>query len=167
MAAPIARAATESDWATLLDLFESVAAEGRWIGAEPPIDRAARVERWKAAQVAPDKVTLVVEMDGGIVGWAGVEHRVPGLVTIGMAVAAPWRGKGVGTVLLRACIEWARSTGGHKITLEVWPHNDAAVRLYEKFGFEREGLLRKQYRRKSGELWDSMVMGLLLDPDAG
>src|SRR5438132_10638636 len=31
------------------------------------------------------------------------------------------------------------------------------------FGFEEEGLLRRQYRRRNGELWDALVMGLLLD----
>jgi RimJ/RimL family protein N-acetyltransferase len=44
----------------------------------------------------------------------------------------------------------------------VWPHNDAAIGLYEKVGFEHEGLLRRHYRRSNGEHWDVIVMGLLL-----
>jgi len=30
------------------------------------------------------------------------------------------------------------------------------------FGFQREGLLRRHYRRRNGELWDTVVMGLPL-----
>jgi RimJ/RimL family protein N-acetyltransferase len=34
--------------------------------------------------------------------------------------------------------------------------------LYRKFDFAEEGRRRQQYRRASGELWDSIVMGLAL-----
>ena len=50
----------------------------------------------------------------------------------------------------------------HKIALQVWPHNEAAIALYERYGFEREGYLKRHWRRRSGELWDAVVMGLLL-----
>jgi RimJ/RimL family protein N-acetyltransferase len=79
-----------------------------------------------------------------------------------MAVAGGWRGRGVGTALMQSCVDWARERGIHKLALQVWPHNEAAIRLYEKFGFEREGVLRAHYRRQNGELWDAVVMGLLL-----
>jgi RimJ/RimL family protein N-acetyltransferase len=49
------------------------------------------------------------------------------------------------------------------MALQVWPHNAAAIALYERFGFERECYLRRHYRRRSGELWDAIVMGLRLD----
>jgi RimJ/RimL family protein N-acetyltransferase len=64
--------------------------------------------------------------------------------------------------LLQACIEWARSVQAHKVALSVWPHNDAAIGLYKKFGFEVEGRLVKHYRRRNGELWDALLMGLIL-----
>jgi RimJ/RimL family protein N-acetyltransferase len=50
-----------------------------------------------------------------------------------------------------------------QLALQVWPHNDTALRLYEKFGFEQEGVLRGHYRRQDGELWDAGVMGRLLE----
>jgi ribosomal protein S18 acetylase RimI-like enzyme len=82
--------------------------------------------------------------------------------SLGMMVAAQWRGRGVGSGLLTACIAWARSRGAHKVQLEVWPHNAAAIALYEKHGFVREAYLVKHYRRSNGDLWDSITMGLLL-----
>jgi RimJ/RimL family protein N-acetyltransferase len=45
----------------------------------------------------------------------------------------------------------------------VWPHNAAAIALYRKVGFQVEGRRRRQYRRRNGELWDAILMGLVLD----
>lgn len=79
-----------------------------------------------------------------------------------MMVAAAWRGRGVGTALVAAAIEWARAHGLHKLTLGVFPHNDAAVALYRKLGFAEEGRRTQHIRRANGELWDVIEMGLLL-----
>ena len=56
----------------------------------------------------------------------------------------------------------ARADGLHKLALDVFPHNEAAIALYRKHGFVEEGRRIKHYRRANGELWDSIVMGLLL-----
>jgi RimJ/RimL family protein N-acetyltransferase len=44
----------------------------------------------------------------------------------------------------------------------VFPHNEAAIRLYRKFGFVEEGRREKQIRRANGEIWDMLEMGLRL-----
>jgi L-amino acid N-acyltransferase YncA len=46
--------------------------------------------------------------------------------------------------------------------LSVFPHNEAAIALYRKFGFREEGRRVEHIRRASGELWDLIDMGLLL-----
>jgi len=46
--------------------------------------------------------------------------------------------------------------------LSVFPHNEAAIALYRKFGFLEEGRRTKHIRRANGELWDLIEMGLLL-----
>jgi len=86
-----------------------------------------------------------------------------GVADLGMAVAAAWRGRGIGSALLADAIDRARKAGAHKVALQVWPHNSAAIALYERFGFQREGYLTRHYRRRSGELWDAVIMGLRLD----
>ena len=86
-----------------------------------------------------------------------------GVAELGMAVAAGWRGRGIGSALLAEAIDQARKAGAHKVALQVWPHNAAAIALYERFGFQREGYLHRHYRRRSGELWDAIIMGLRLD----
>ena len=64
--------------------------------------------------------------------------------------------------MVRAAIGLAREQGLHKLSLEVFAHNTAAIALYRKCGFVEEGRRTRQYRRASGELWDSIVMGLAL-----
>jgi RimJ/RimL family protein N-acetyltransferase len=164
---PQVRRAEEADLEAIFDVFSEVASERRWIGAEPPIDREARLDRWRRALRDGTSVTFVAEEDGRIVGSASLDGTAgqcgTGVMDLGMALLSSYRGRGWGSLLLQACIDHARTVGAHKITLQVWPHNHAARALYKKFRFEEEGYLRRHWRRRSGELWDAVVMGLLLE----
>jgi RimJ/RimL family protein N-acetyltransferase len=157
------REATLADVDALVDIMVAVAGEGRWIGAEAPVDVDRRRRRMVEEVESPDVIVLVAEVGGAPVGELGLRLAGYGVADLGMAVAAGWRGRGVGTALLAEAIDRARKAGAHKIALQVWPHNAAAIALYERFGFEREGYLRRHYRRRSGELWDAIIMGLRLD----
>jgi ribosomal protein S18 acetylase RimI-like enzyme len=140
------------------ELFASVAEERDGIATEPPVDVDERARRFA------DYVdrTIVAVSGGEVVGSLHVTPPRYGAGELGMAVARPWRGRGVGSALVAAAIEHARAEGLHKLSLEVFPHNEAALALYRKFGFVEEGRRVKHYRRASGELWDAIVMGLLL-----
>lgn len=150
------RPAVDADRRLLALLFAAVAEERDGIAAEPPIDVEERASSWRLDG------TLVALAVGEIVGQLHVEQSRLGFGEIGMMVAADWRGRGVGTALVAAAIDWARARGLHKLTLSVFPHNDAAIALYRKFGFVEEGRREKQIRRANGELWDLIEMGLLL-----
>jgi RimJ/RimL family protein N-acetyltransferase len=147
----------------MLRLFEAVAAKRKYILTEPPIDRELRRQRFLETVHSDESRHFVAEAGGEIVGDLGVFRRGAGPATIGMGVAAAWRGRGVGTALMEACVRWAREQGVHKLSLEVFPWNEPAIALYRKFGFVEEGRLRNHYRRQSGDLWDVLVMGLVLE----
>jgi RimJ/RimL family protein N-acetyltransferase len=157
------RPAAADDVDALVAMLVEVAGEGRWIGTEAPVDVERRRRRMAADVDAEDAVVLVAEAGGEPVGQLGLHLAPYGVADLGMLVAAGWRGRGVGTALLAEAVRRARQAGAHKIALQVWPHNTAAIALYERFGFQREGYLRRHYRRRSGELWDAVVMGLPLD----
>ena len=150
------RPADDDDRLPLAVLFAAVAEERDGIATEPPVDIEAR-----AASSTLDG-TLVAVAGAQIVGALHVERSRFGFGEIGMAVARGWRGRGVGSALLAAAIEWARERDLHKLSLSVFPHNAAAIALYRKFGFAEEGRRVKQFRRANGELWDALDMGLLL-----
>jgi RimJ/RimL family protein N-acetyltransferase len=148
-------------------LREAVAGEGRGIGAELPLD-VDRDRRTILGSITSSTAQsfVAVDDDGGLVGNLGIELGGYGVAELGMMVDSAWRGRGVGSALLQAGIEWARSAGAHKVALQHWPTNERAVALYDKFGFVEEGRLRRHYPRRNGELWDAVVRGLVLDEDA-
>ncbi len=91
------------------------------------------------------------ELLGFIGMWmmAGEAH----IVTV--AVRERYRRMGIGERLLIAGIEMAMQMGEETVTLEVRKSNEAALRLYEKFGFDRVGL-RVRYYTDNNE--DAVVM---------
>ena len=156
----IVRRATDDDLEGAIEVLVAVAEERVHIGTEPPVDRDRRVRKWRERLTEEKGDMFVAIADGRVVGsadvaWAGVSE-------IGMALLPEWRGRGLGSALLEALIAGAEEAGSHKLELRVWPHNTAALALYEKFGFEREGYLKRHYRRSNGELWDCIIMGLQL-----
>jgi RimJ/RimL family protein N-acetyltransferase len=156
----------EDDVERLVDLIVEVADERRWIATQPPVDRAARAETIRAGLADERSLPLVAEADGKLVGELSARLTPYGVVDFGMLVAPGWRGRGVGGALLAGCVEWARSVGAHKVSLQVFAHNDAAIALYRRFGFVEEGRLRRHYRRRDGDIYDAIVMGLPLDQES-
>ena len=77
---------------------------------------------------------------------------------LGLMVAAARRRQGVGTALMNAAEDWARGARVTKLELHVFPHNDPAIRLYEKLGYEREGVRRRHYARADGSYSDVILM---------
>jgi RimJ/RimL family protein N-acetyltransferase len=154
----VVRPARRDDARAMAEIFAEVAEERDGIATEPPVDTDER-----AAQFARGADgSIVADAGGRIVGMIHVEASRHGFGEFAMLVVADWRGRGVGSALVRAAVDWARGHGLHKLCLEVFPHNTAAIAMYRSCGFAEEGRRVKQYRRASGELWDAIVMGLLL-----
>jgi RimJ/RimL family protein N-acetyltransferase len=152
------RPAAADDARAMAELFAAVAVERTGIATEPPVDIDERTALFARTAAG----SLVAVGGGQIVGMLHVEVSRHGFGEIGMLVDRDWRGCGVGRALVRAAISWARGRGLHKLCLEVFAHNAAAIALYRKSGFVEEGRRTRQYRRANGELWDSIVMGLAL-----
>jgi RimJ/RimL family protein N-acetyltransferase len=167
-AGAVVRAMRASDVDAALDMFAEVAAEGLWLGTEAGFDRARRREAWLAGLDDPSLRSLVVEdaATGRLLGNGSVHLARYGVAEVGMALAEEARGQGIGGRLLDALIGIARDLGAHKVDLQVWPHNERALRLYLSRGFRPEGRLRSHYRRSSGQVWDAILMGLVLDTGA-
>lgn len=168
MAVTIRRAGT-SDRDALLDLRAAVAAEGHWIATEAPIDREADrkvLDGRLEAQAAGSGTLFLVATEGDLLLGCLTLDVKRGVAYLGMIVDAAHRGRGVGTRLVEPAITWAREAGCHKISLDHWPWNVAARRLYERFGFVEEGYFRRELRRRDGSLWDLVRMALVLDEES-
>jgi putative acetyltransferase len=80
---------------------------------------------------------------------------------LGLMVDAGYRRRGIGRALLEEAVQWARESGVQKLELHVFPWNEPAIRLYEQFGFRREGLRVAHYRR-DGDLVDVILMAYMI-----
>jgi RimJ/RimL family protein N-acetyltransferase len=152
------RPAQAGDARAMAELFASVAGERDGIATEPPVDIDERAALF--SRTAGTSMVAVADMQ--VIGMLHIEVSRHGFGELAMLVDRGWRGRGVGSALVARAIGWARDHGLHKLCLEVFAHNTAAIALYRKCGFAEEGRRVRQYRRASGELWDSIVMGLAL-----
>jgi RimJ/RimL family protein N-acetyltransferase len=115
----------------------------------------------------PNSIYLVAEAEGLIIGSCtgrgGRRIASSGTIGVGISVHADWRGKGVGTALVRNLIGWAQRTGViWRIELDVFTDNANAIHVYQKLGFEIEGRRQKAYY-KNGRFVDAFMMALLLE----
>jgi len=164
------RPADPSDAEALVRLAEAVSAEPEgWLISANGKWRSVGDERryLKALRRYPNAAVFVAERsDGDIVGRMSLArdtHPASAHVAdLGLMVAKHARGRGVGHALLEAAVEWARGAGIRKLELHVFPWNEAAIRLYERFGFEREGYRKAHYRRAGDDRdVDAVLMSYL------
>jgi RimJ/RimL family protein N-acetyltransferase len=161
------RPAEPGDAEALTRLAEAVSGEPEaWLISSNGEWRSVGDERryLKALRRYPHAAVFVAERDDGtVIGRLSVardQHPASAHVAdLGLMVAHGSRGQGIGTALLGAAVEWARDAGIRKLELHVFPWNEPAMRLYEKFGFEREGYRKAHYRR-DGQDVDAVLMAL-------
>lgn len=80
----------------------------------------------------------------------------------GLAIDPALSGKGLGEEMLREIISLAKEKGFKRIELSVATINERAIRLYEKVGFEKEGVLRNfTCLMKENKFLDEAVMSYL------
>jgi len=115
----------------------------------------------RAIRRYPNAAVFVAEDEGRIVGRLSIardQHPASRHVAdLGLMVAMSHRRRGIGTKLLEAALDWARHSEVRKLELHVFPHNEAAIKLYENFGFVQEGYRRGHYRR-GNEYVDAILM---------
>ena len=135
-------------WGTLQSPYTSVEARQKRHARLPDGDR-----------------TIVAVIEGKVVGMAGLHttdnRRRAHTASIGMAVHDGYARRGAGQALMGGLIELAdRWLNFKRLELTVWADNDRAIRLYERAGFEREGLLRS-YAWRDGAYVDALTMARL------
>lgn len=114
-----------------------------------------------------NEVELVAEIDGKIVGTAGIEavgakYKVRHRAELGISVAKEFWGLGIGRALIAACIECARSAGYIQLELSVVAENERAISLYKAFGFSEYGRNPKGFNSRTAGFQELVYMRLEL-----
>jgi RimJ/RimL family protein N-acetyltransferase len=158
------RAAEPADAAALVAMASAVGAEPEgWLLADSRWRSVADERRYiRSVRRHPNAALFVAEADEGIVGRLSIArdpHPASAHVAdLGLMVSATHRRRGIGAALLRQAERWAAGAHVSKLELHVFPHNAPAIALYERAGYEREGVRRRHYRRPNGAYVDAIVM---------
>ena len=122
-----------------------------------------RASGW-VGQLGPNDHVMVAELEGRVVGLAGLhvrdgKRRHVGFV--GMMVHDQFAGRGIGARLLTTLLEladgWLNLT---RVELDTMADNERGLRLYRKLGFVEEGRQRNAYFR-DGAYVDALLMARL------
>lgn len=147
----VVRALGPADWLRVRAIHEEGIATGdATFQAEPP-----GWDAWDTGHLAHSRI--VGEAGGEIVGWAAlspVSARAVygGVAEVSVYVAASARGRGIGTILLRALVDESERNGVWTLQAGIFPENETSVALHERCGFrvvgrrERLGRMRGRWR---------------------
>lgn len=119
------------------------------------------MEQWFKQHVERYSI-VVAENEGSIVGWASLNPynnrcAYAGVGDLSVYIAREYRGRGIGSLLLKAIEEAARKNGFHKIILYTFPFNEMGQKLYAKNGFREVGTFQK-HGILDGKFVDVMAM---------
>jgi len=94
-------------------------------------------------------------LDGELAGYGGIQAVLDESELLRIGILKKFRNQGAGAFLLGRLLGAASERGATSMFLEVRKGNAGAIRLYEKFGFQIEGV-RKGYYKNPAE--DGLIM---------
>jgi len=162
----IIREGKSDDAASCIEYLEKVASESDFLTFGPGEFRPTLEEEKKVIKQyrkTDNKLSLVSTIDDRVVSIAnfdgGSRPRTRHAGEFGITVLKEFWNLKIGTNTIETLIEWAKTTDViRKINLKVDTENKKAIRLYEKFGFKKEGTITRE-SLINGSFRDSYIMG--------
>ncbi|HEX6711358.1 MAG TPA: GNAT family N-acetyltransferase [Rubrobacter sp.] len=158
----VIRHSEPEDYKAVHLVYSSPRAMAETLGVPYASEQAWREE---LARERDDNISIVACVQDEVVGHLALSvymnPRTRHSGHFGIAVRDDWQGKGIGSELMKACVDLADNwLGLARLDLRVYVDNEPAVSLYKKFGFEIEGT-HKQFAFRDGEYVDAYVMARL------
>ena len=146
----------------LISMYAGLSQEAlRW--SMPPYN-SQRIERWISNM--ENTITLIAHDENRVVGHLqisiGTSPRFREMGDLFIYLHQEYQNVGLGTALMNQAITLARERRLHRVELTVVADNHRAIHLYEKVGFQREGLKRENYLGEDEKYHDEIIMGILL-----
>ena len=159
---------TDDDWSIVYAYVKDEAFWKYQAGETPTEEKVKALIQWavREQKIAPriNYCLAVTETkSGNVIGEAVIKVAPPGhgQGEIGFGIVPSlWR-KGYATEVARALIDVGFTTLKlNRIAAQCAPENKASIRVMQKLGMAREGLLREHYRA-GGKYWSSVIYALL------
>lgn len=166
----VLRNATEQDVQDVLNVFIQTHGQTDFMTTYPeetPFTIEQEKEYLKKKMESSREVELAAEVDGVIVGTAGIgciraaektRHRA----SFGIGIDQAWWGLGIGRALMEGCIECAVAADYIQLELEVVAGNERAYRLYRSAGFVEYGRNPRGFRSRLSGWQETVLMRLEL-----
>jgi len=157
------RRAQSDDYEAVCKIFEGPKAIAGTLQLPfPSVD----VWRKRLAEPTEGSFSLLACVENEVVGQLGL-HTFPNLPRrrhvgeLGMAVRDDWQGRGAGSALLQAAVDFAdKWLNLSRLELDVYTDNQPAIALYKKFGFVIEGT-HHRFAYRDGGYVDAYMMARL------
>ena len=141
------RNGTENDGQAMRDVFVLTHEETDYLLSYPDeITMTVEQEAYYLQEKAntEDELELLAEVDGKVVGIAGIEHvgmkeKTRHRAEFGISIIREYWGQGIGRAMTEACIEMAKAAGYAQLELDVVEDNTPAMGLYQHLGFVEYG----------------------------
>jgi len=164
------RKATAEDAEQMAQFKMYISGESDFLSfGENEIEITAETERRiiQAENTTDNSVIIIALIDDEIAGFVtfkgGAKIRKRHAGEMGISVRKKYWGLGIGSLLLKVIIDWAKGTQViRKMDLLTRADNEKAMKLYEKYGFKKEGILTRDMC-VNGVFYDSVSMGLPID----
>ena len=162
------RKARISDATNMLEIFYNVIDNDEYNLTMPSdvkkLKMTVKKERdYIKAQNKDGNILLVAEINNRVAGLVnlskGARERISHIASFHLSVHKRYRRNGVASALIKAAIKQAEKDPLiEKIELNVFANHTAAIRLYKKFGFVKEGRRKKEFKIAPGKYVDDILM---------
>ena len=159
------RNGTAADGQALLDVFNLTHAQTDFLLTYP--EESTHTAQQEADYLmqkteSADEIELLAELDGKVVGSAGIgcvarREKTRHRASFGISVDKAFWGLGIGRALTEACIECAKIAGYVQLELEAVADNEKALALYRSVGFTEYGRNPKGFRSRFCG-WQALVL---------
>ena len=161
----ILRNGTEQDGKALLDVFTLTHKQTDYLLSDPEehsMTAEQEAQFLKEKTERADEIELLAEIDGIVVGSAGIgcvgrKEKIRHRARFGISIDRAYWGLGIGRAMTLACIACAKEAGYAQLELEAVAENAAALALYRSVGFVEYGRNPRGFRsRLTG--WQELVL---------
>ncbi len=139
------RDAIREDLPKIVEIYNSTIASRMVTADTEPVSVESR-EEWFAEHTGNRPLWMVVNQDGGVVGWVSFQSfygrpAYDATVEISIYIDAVYRGKGLGRQILDYCMETAPAYQIKTLLGFIFSHNEPSLKLFRNSGFEDWGML--------------------------
>jgi RimJ/RimL family protein N-acetyltransferase len=137
------RPARPDDAATIIAAVRSSSADRSYVLMEIYGKDAAAQRAYLEELDGSHNLFLVATVDGAVIGILALldaflcSATEPALA-VGIHLVQQWRGRGIGSAMLRYALRWAEEHDYHRVEADIFTTNKRSLHLFSKAGFHEE-----------------------------